>query len=314
MLKSSLTIDDSTRPKYYYFEDIDRTMYYSPKEKENVFQKKYKFRKPGQLKLLINEIRFLTQDVKIQNYANDLFDILYIGSGKGFHIPYLIRMYSHYNINWYFFDPNGHCEELNNMAEKSKKDRKENKIFIYDTYFEESAFNLFRNNNRNLLFISDIRTADTDKEPATINLLFDYELQRKTIEALTPMFSLLKFRMPFPDDWKEEYENKLIFPTGKNYLQAFLPNDSAEFRIFINSTAGFKAVNIETLREFESKFMWYNSVERRNITNDLEIAGYVIDTYNKIENKTKRVDLHSEMKERDKIIEWKKIISIFNDS
>lgn len=278
------------KPDIYNVDDILYSLKYSENELK---EKNYGFKMKGQLKLLLSEIRFLTEEVEIQNLKEKHFTLLYIGSGKGYHIPLLINLYENYDIDWVFFDPSGHCEKLHETKRLSKK-----KITIRDEYFLDNDINEFKD-IENLLFISDIRSTESSKEeivtsePTTKNLLFDYDLQNRIIKELKPMFSLLKFRMPFPNDWEAEYSFEK--PIGKECLQAFTKPSSTEFRIFLNSIITFEKIeNIDELKKYEERFSWYNRIYRIEKENDLNIAYYIFSNYYKtelVEKKIKRKDI-----------------------
>merc|ERR1711916_204144 len=124
------------KPDIYNFDDILYSMSYS----ENALtEKNYGLKMKGQLKLLLSEIRFLTEEVEIQNLKDKHFTFLYIGSGKGYHIPLLINLYDKYDIDWVFFDPSGHCEKLHECKRLSKK-----KITIRDDFFLEQDIKEFK--------------------------------------------------------------------------------------------------------------------------------------------------------------------------
>ncbi|CCU55673.1 poly(A) polymerase small subunit VP39 [Choristoneura biennis entomopoxvirus] len=266
----------SYMPQYYYIHDINIEIDYDKNFNPNYA---FNFRKQGQMKLLMNEIRFLSEDVEIsKNYKNKNINILYIGSGKGYHIPVLIDMYSTYNINWYLYDPTGHCDKLYNMEKKNKN------IKIHDTIFNKSDVEKYESMN-NLLFISDIRTIDDDNiEPTTKNLIHDYDLQNYILKELRPI-SLIKQRDPFPDDWDDSY--KLSIPDGKEYIQCFQKYDSAEYRIFISGITTFTDINADILnkRGLDRKLAWYNMKYRFKYDNDYKIAYRILNKYMKTENK-----------------------------
>lgn len=267
------------KPKYYNVKDIKYFMKYVPKKQISEYY--YKYKKQGQLKLLLNEIRFLTESIEIQNFEKDKFIILYIGSGKGYHIKTLINLYNKYNIKWILYDPEGHCDDLYKY-----RDENPNKIEINDTYFLENDINDFIiPYDHKFIFISDIRSVEKNKpEPTTKNLLFDYNIQNNILSKLKPDFSLLKFRMPFQDQW----DNNDIFykPVGEEYIQAFSKNSSTEFRIFLNSIQTYQRISKKRyLIEYEEKFSWYNNNCRFINKTDLIIAIHILNLYNKVENK-----------------------------
>ncbi|CCU55378.1 poly(A) polymerase small subunit VP39 [Adoxophyes honmai entomopoxvirus 'L'] len=268
----------SFNPLYYYISDINHEIEY---DKNFIPNYKFNFTKQGQMKLLLNEIRFLSEDVEIhKNYKNTDINILYIGSGKGYHIPFLINLYAHYDITWNLYDPVGHCGKLYSMAKNNKK------IIINDTIFKKSDVENYKNVN-NLLFISDIRTVDNDKiEPTTKNLVYDYDIQNYIIEVLKPI-SMVKQRDPFPDDWDDLYDMRIPI-NNKEYIQCFQKYDSAEYRIFIPSITTFVKVTEDLLksRSIDKKLAWYNKKYRFRYENDYKIAYRVLNKYLKSENKS----------------------------
>lgn len=270
-------IVEKSQPKYYYVSNINYYLKYVPSNKErHPFYKN--LQKQGQLKLLLNEIRFLSEDLEIHNFKDDNFILLYIGSGKGYHIPVLINMYRKYKIQWILYDPNGHCDELIKLSTEMP-----NKIVINNSLFTDKDIDDFViPNNYKFIFISDIRSIDNNaSEPSTANLLFDYKIQNKIISNLNPDFSLVKYRMPFPDQWDKQVFYK---PVGKEYIQAFSKNNSSEFRIFLNSLNTFQRIsNIKSLIKYEELFSWYNNIYRFQKKNDLLIAVHILNLYNKVE-------------------------------
>lgn len=235
------------------FEDINERLEYNDKYKN----KNYKNIHYGQLKLLLNEFRFLN-GIDIVEYSKNKEEInlLYIGSGKGFHIPILINSLKaniNNNINWFFYDPNGHCKTLENWNNGIN-------INIRNKLFTENDIIHFKNKN-NIIFISDIRTS-SGKEPTISNLLYDYQLQNYILEELKPDYSNLKCRYPFPDnEWFTSYgtDFKFKFPIGVEYIQSFTPLYSSELRLLLRKEFIYKDVDTEVIQEYEEKMFWYNT-------------------------------------------------------
>lgn len=287
------------RPKYYSFKDIDMLKEYNTNN-DNVNFFKRRLKMPGQMKLFTVEVRFLTETIKIHELKNEYkFNLLYIGSAEGFHIPKLIELYRDIDIVWYFYDKNRHCEMLIDLSKKYPE-----KIKIFHQLFLDNDIEIFKTlssiENRKLIFISDIRSVDEGEvNPNTNNLRFDYEIQNSILNQLSPDYSLIKYRMPFPDDWDKTYEiNK---PIGEEYLQPFLPPSSAEFRIAIGRNIMYEKITLEQLVEYEQKMSYYNSL--RNIENfeqDLDIFFYVMKQFYNSKEKGKyniRSDYNLKMRE-----------------
>lgn len=264
--------------RYLDYADLSECMVYSNNTSKNLFN----FNKRGQLKLLFSEIRFLTCGVEIHNSPKEKYLFLYIGSGKGFHLPILMDMYEKYDIEWHFFDPNGHCKELYNLAETNKK------IKIHDTLFLEDNMEYYKNITRKLLFVSDIRT-DENNVVTSKNVIFDNQLQNTFLKTLKPSFSLLKGRVPFPGEYFEPFE----IPVGQSYLQPFNKPSSTEHRIFLGSNIVFKEVTEDDLREYEEKFFYFNMVIRPNTKFDLRNTRYIFEAYFRAEgnNSNEGVDV-----------------------
>lgn len=263
---------------YLDYSDLKECMVYSNNNSKNLFN----FSKRGQLKLLLSEIRFLTCGVEIHHAPKEKYMFLYIGSGKGYHIPILIDMYKKYDIEWHFYDPNGHCLELNSLAETNDK------IKIHDTLFLKDNIEYYKNITRKILFVSDIRTDDNNVVTSK-NVIFDNQLQNNIIKEIKPAFSLLKGRLPFPDEDFESFE----IPVGQSYLQPFNKPSSTEHRIFLGSNIVYKKVTPSDLLEYEEKFFFYNSVLRPRLKNDLILTRYTYEAYFRAEgnNSNKDVDV-----------------------
>lgn len=235
----------------------------------------------GQLKLLLVELRFFT-DIDIVNIKDEIITILYIGSGKGFHIPLLIKALNNINkkIYWHFYDPNGHCEKLNILGNNIN-------IFIKNQLFLTEDIEKFKQNIKNtFIFISDIRSCD-DVEPNTDNLIFDYKIHKNILETLKPDYSLLKARYPFPDDFtpKQNEEINELIPLGTEYLQPFSPVSSSELRIILKKNQDdnsyiYKKITVETIEDYEEKMFWYNT-SYRSFKTDLNLMNYILNNLDK---------------------------------
>lgn len=207
----------------------------------------------GQNKLFIYEALFLTLVLDyIKSFKN--YIILYIGSAPGTHIVDLVSLFKQYgNPEWHFYDDLPHDETLVNISIDSKK------INIFNKYFGKDDY--IKYTNKNIILISDIRTNVKGKEPTTANLINDYKIQNDVLVKLSPKFSSLKYRCPFPDDFNI---NSITKPNGVEILQTKTPEYSAELRIFTSSGNGFKDVFIQDALEYEEKMFYYNKVIRKS--------------------------------------------------
>lgn len=270
----------SKKPDIYTYDDITRQMEYDSKKILNKFSN-------GQLKLLLCELQFFSI-ININHLCstNKTIDVIYIGSGKGYHIPILISILSlkNRNIKWHLYDPYGHCKRLNEITTKN--------ININDRIFLEEDIIFFKN-YKNIVFISDIRSCEKS-EPTAIELLNDYVVQNNILITLQPRYSLIKFRYPFPPDLKKTNFESYSYPKGIMYLQCYNKSDSAELRIFIdnpNKEITFKKFSMDDAKIFEEKLYWYNSIYRFTHNNDILIAGYILHNLNIYNEDEKIIDI-----------------------
>lgn len=162
----------------------------------------------GQRKLLMSEIEFLTL------YGMLSMNVVYAGSAPGIHIPFLMRLFPRHKF--YLYDPNPFCV------------RDSSRVKIYNDYFtDDTATDLRKKFNGNLLFISDIRRtpAEDDFENFERLVAEDLGMQRRWIEIMKPKMSMLKFRIPFTLKTPMEYLD------GDVHFQVWAPHRSSETRL-----------------------------------------------------------------------------------
>jgi hypothetical protein len=90
----------------------------------------------------------------------------------------------------------------------------------------------------------------------------DMELQRKWVEAIKPKYSMLKFRLPFPEKEVIELlgENVEYLP-GIIYKQPWSRGKSIETRLIVS---GDNLVPVKySLSDYEQQMFYHNSVLRR---------------------------------------------------
>ena len=172
----------------------------------------------GQRKLLLSLISFLS------NHCMDVKNkvILYAGSAPGVNIGIVADMFP--DFTWHLYDP---CKF------KLKTDIKR-KIIIYQKRFTDLTAKYWA--NKNIIFISDIRTADYTKiNNLTENenqILSDMEMQKKWVEIIKPSRTQLKFRLNYTGDGRNE---EMVYFDGLLYKQAWAPQTSSETRLVIPS-------------------------------------------------------------------------------
>lgn len=201
----------------------------------------------GQRKLLMSEIQFLTYCVKHQVMENAEVNIIYVGAAPGFHITWLIQLFApnfkDCQFTIYLYDPSPiktQCRESNVKLYKRQK------------LFDNDEATKYKN-MKNLLFISDIRSGNNDQKDKFENGVDkDNKLQRRWIRILNPVYSLLKFRIPYN---QQKYDHV----TGKIWLQAWAPKTSTESRLLVKGVPPKKTY---LLSEYEDRFRYHNVVNR----------------------------------------------------
>jgi hypothetical protein len=193
----------------------------------------------GQRKLLLTEIEFLTMFAK----KGDI--IVYAGAAGGKHIPYLAKMFP--EVTFDLWDPNPF----------SIKETEQIKIF--NEYFTEDVAKKYSENGDKILFMSDIRTADTNKldaEEIEEYVFNDMKMQQDWHETIKPKRSMLKFRLPW-DSGKTKYLK------GDIYFQVWAPQTSTETRLITDKIVNGKIKYHEyDNTKYESQCMYFNNVTR----------------------------------------------------
>lgn len=165
----------------------------------------------GQRKLLLSEIEFLTLHGHLSNF------VVYVGAAHGIHIKYLSELFP--NHTFHLYDP------------ATFLIKETNKIKIYNKYFLTSTAEKYK--NKNVLFISDIRTTPDKQLGNEIDddweaeIARDMDFQAKWVKIIDPVMSMLKFRLPYKSG------TTLYFP-GNIYWQAWAPQSSTETRLITN--------------------------------------------------------------------------------
>lgn len=203
----------------------------------------------GQRKLLLVEIEFLT------NYSNENDIVLYAGAAPGIHIKYLSKLFP--TLSFILYDPNDFsiCET--------------DKIKIFQSYFTKEIAGRYANYD-NILFMSDIRTADHNlMDTITIEKQVekDNELQKDCYIVMNPKKSLLKFRLP----WKVRVGNEYKFVTkcGNNYnylkgdiiIQPWKPQTSTETRLLVDKYTDIKNIPMTVYDniKYEEQIFYFNN-------------------------------------------------------
>eukprot|EP00331_Platyophrya_macrostoma_P032011 CAMPEP_0176438832 /NCGR_PEP_ID=MMETSP0127-20121128/19548_1 /TAXON_ID=938130 /ORGANISM="Platyophrya macrostoma, Strain WH" /LENGTH=306 /DNA_ID=CAMNT_0017822917 /DNA_START=397 /DNA_END=1317 /DNA_ORIENTATION=- len=166
----------------------------------------------------MSELWFLT------TYGDLSKNVVYAGSAPGTHIPFLAFLFPEHKF--YLIDPSEF------RLKPGLGDDVYSRIIVRNDYFTDELALQYANELPDLLFISDIRTADpNEQDNETVELMVrnDNAKQKDWINIMKPKKSLLKFRCPYPDRALGK-ENLSMF-AGEIYLQPYSAPTSTETRL-----------------------------------------------------------------------------------
>ena len=204
----------------------------------------------GQLKLFTSELLFLTHYYD-QSETNEL---VYVGAAGGDHLKVLAKMFP--SLKFHLFDTGEFNAELYNIPN----------ITIYKRYFEQDDVEEWK--TKKCLFISDIRTLTYDSSKTNIKdmkvnedtVWSDMNLQKRWVEEIKPLYSLLKFRLPYAEDFELKKGKTREYLDGIVYTQAFCKSSSSETRLCV---FGKQITNRDwDILSYERKLFHHNSITR----------------------------------------------------
>eukprot|EP01083_Nonionella_stella_P033914 92793_1 len=208
----------------------------------------------GQRKLLLSEIEFLNSHLKSTKKGDDgLRLVVYAGAASGKHIPLLIEMYD--DIAMHLWDPNDFCYAIKHTE----------RVQIHQKYFTDLVAERYGRLGRDLLFISDIRTADRKRQisqECEDSIIKDNELQTKWTHCMTCgghlVAAMLKFRLPYPHLVKESQYNQVGLD-GTIKLGIWAPVTSTETRLHVKPDSNGKIhTKIYDCKVYEEQLFWFN--------------------------------------------------------
>lgn len=207
----------------------------------------------GQLKLLISEL------VLFVYYSDDeLKNVIYAGAAEGYHIYILSKMFP--DFTFYLYDTRPFDKRL-----KALKN-----VNIYNKYFLDEDIEHYKKLGLKYFLISDIRNLSMDQTEVNkrINeelIVEDMLLQQSWVKKLKPVYSLLKFKLPYgSEDYnKEKYGETMKYLDGQVFKQAFAKPLSAETRLLVTDNDSSRDWN---LISYENKMSYHNrSVRERAV-------------------------------------------------
>jgi len=199
----------------------------------------------GQRKLLMSEIEFLTL-IGLENLKGSL--VVYAGAAPGTHIKYLSGLFP--EPVFMLVDPAPFTVKQSDT------------IIIKQQNFTDKMAHQIREQNkgRKIYFISDIRTADHEKQSSQVveaRVQWDMDAQMRWHELLGARRSMLKFRLPW-DDKISEYLD------GDIYLPVWGPQTTTECRLITNPFHPMAKATYDH-KKYESQMMFFNNVTRHSL-------------------------------------------------
>lgn len=205
----------------------------------------------GQLKLLLSEMQLLIYHID----PAKVNQVIYVGAANGHHIYVLAKLFPQFVFNLYDISDNWdhRLSQLINVK-------------IHNFYFTKKEIQEWLDKKQNTIFISDIRNLSADgelgKEKVEQLVQEDMELQKTWVEQLKPTAALLKFRLPYHEEFnvKKYKGNKYNYLDGVVYRQIFGGRNTSETRLLIKGI-GYRDWDF---RIYEEQMFFHNQVVRKD--------------------------------------------------
>ena len=238
-------------PVTYGFRNFEESLVYMKEDdKQKVYDQTRILRNVhwGQLKLFCSEMFLL-----LRHTPSTVSDVLYIGAAPGEHIFVLAGLFPQFR--YHLYDSENFDKRLKSLEN----------VKIYKKYFDDSDVKKWKKIS-NFVLISDIRTLTYDPSVQDANsrqrnedsVWSDMKLQEKWIMELTPVVSLVKFRLPFAYDFVLREGLTREYLDGVVMKQVFNKPTSSETRLIVT---GFEKREWN-LVEYEQKMAYHNDYNR----------------------------------------------------
>lgn len=194
----------------------------------------------GQRKLLLSEIEFLTL-VGPENLRGAV--VVYAGAAPGTHVKMLSDLFP--MLHFILVDPAP-------FTVKSTS-----KIQIIQELCTDDLCRDLAAKHDNILFISDVRTADPfvdDEVKVESRVKEDMQLQQGWHILLKSKRSILKFRLPWSD-------GTTVYLDGDIYLPVWGPQTTTECRLITSAETPLKTKTYDN-RKYESQMFYFNTRTR----------------------------------------------------
>lgn len=205
----------------------------------------------GQLKLLLSEMQLLVYHID----PAKVNEIIYVGAANGHHLFVLAKLFPQFIFNLYDIS-DGWDNRLHQLAN----------IKINNFYFTKKEILKWTESKKPVILISDIRNLSADgelgKEKIEQMVQEDMELQKTWVEQLNPVAALLKFRLPFYEDFnlKKYKSSKYNYLDGIVYRQVFGGRNTSETRLLIRGIA----YRDWDFKIYEEQLFYHNQVVRKD--------------------------------------------------
>ncbi|KRX05921.1 hypothetical protein PPERSA_03858 [Pseudocohnilembus persalinus] len=216
----------------------------------------------GQRKLLMSEIWFLTQFGELAN------TVVYAGAAPGCHISLLAEMFPQHKF--ILVDPSPFNVRKGILEEKDFEER----IIIIKDYFTDKLALEMKEKYGDILFVSDIGTADTSieidnyqektkeeirqiiiekKEKVEKMVKLDNEWQMNWCRIMNAKKALLKFRCPYPS--RSLGNQDFYYMDGIIYMQPWCAPTSTESRLV---PSDYNNLILYDNVKYEEQFYYHN--------------------------------------------------------
>jgi hypothetical protein len=261
---------------------LGQSIPYREKEDKDKYDRKW-----GQLKLFITLLQFI---VRYVSKSDKTPVIIYVGAAPGFNIVPISKMFP--SIEFHLYDraillgkkPDGN-DPVQIIPWCSKLVECTN-ITIHNKYFDSSDISYWKEKKENfdIYFVSDIRSlshrmgADKPKNMTPMQMQKyvqeqeiiedktirdDLRLQASWVKDLLPIYSQLKFRLPF-------YSNEPVaYFDGEIYSQPWIGMGSSETRLVVKKDFTMK----EYLPSNYNNVMMYHNTKRRKMKFENPFSG-----------------------------------------
>lgn len=206
----------------------------------------------GQLKLLVSEISFLTLYWEPSQFPSPL--CIYVGAAPGNHTKILADFFP--QINFHLYDTQAFSRDLNTCPN----------VRIFQQYFRDEDVKAYQG-IPGVFFISDIRSlqypqgASYRPSLAVEEIAWgDMRMQERWVKELRPVWSLLKFRLPYNFPFVQEKVGPTWrYLSGTIYFQPWTGKESAEARLVVPQAWSEQDYDYA---QYEKMMSYHNTVTR----------------------------------------------------